>query len=236
MIILCAPDFNASTLSGSVTNYFGKNRAKSLILFVAAPGASLLHHRRLCLIPICIKRFSSTTGGTVVKCGKASPRARVRLLIVSVIERLLTDSAGNQSLKACHTLILSYRSGGPFTTGVSALLCRRQTHINASCAFRFAAVSDRRKVFTNRAHVGSLKIRARLEARYPPCGDLSAIDQSRFVQSFEIVPCLRIVERGRLFEPSSCNADIPSHSSTIEIKHSQIVHGRCVAEIRCLLK
>jgi hypothetical protein len=52
----------------------------------------------------------------------------------------------------------------------------------------------------------------------------------------EILLCFRIVEGDSSFEPTPGKVDVPLHSGTVEIKHSEIVHCRCIAKLRGLLK
>jgi len=52
----------------------------------------------------------------------------------------------------------------------------------------------------------------------------------------EILLCFRIVEGNCSFEPTPSKVDVPLHSGTIEIKHSEIVHRLCIAKLRGLLK
>jgi hypothetical protein len=52
----------------------------------------------------------------------------------------------------------------------------------------------------------------------------------------EILPCFRIVEGDCLFEPNPGKVDVPLHSRSIEIKHSEIVHRLCIAKLRRVFK
>ena len=186
------------------------------------------------LLPNCTRHCRSAAGRTIVKCIKAS--LRVHLVRILVTWWLMTDAAGNQSLKARQTLILSLRSWSPFTTGASALDCHRQAHINTFRTLRLAILSYRRVAITNGIHVRSLKRCTCLQARQSARGDLSAIERWRFFETFEVFPCFRIVKGDCLFEPHSCSVNVPLRSSTIEVKHPQIVHGLCIAEICRLFK
>jgi AhpD family alkylhydroperoxidase len=184
------------------------------------------------LFIVCIRHSRSTGGRTVVKCIKTARRVR---RIWHVISFLLWRTS-NQCFKARSTFIVGPRSGRPLTTRVSALHCDRQAHINTFRTLRLTALSYRRIAITNGIHIRSLKRCTCLQARRSARSDLSAIERSSFFETFEVLPCFRIVEGDCFFEPHSCNVNVPLHSSTIEVKHSEIVHGLCIAEVCRLFK
>src|SRR6516162_5848501 len=89
---------------------------------------------------------------------------------------------------------------------------------------------------TNGIHVRSVKRCARLYARRSSRRDLGAVYWSRFFEMLEILPRFRIVEGDCLFEPNPGKVDVPLHSRSIEIKHSEIVHRLCIAKLRRVFK
>ena len=76
----------------------------------------------------------------------------------------------------------------------------------------------------------------RLHARRSSHRDLGAVYQSPFFKTFKILLCFRVVESDCPFEPDPGKVDVSLHSSTIEIKHSEIVHRLCIAKLGRLLK
>jgi hypothetical protein len=62
------------------------------------------------------------------------------------------------------------------------------------------------------------------------------VSESCLLETLEIFLSFRAVEADCPFEPRPGKVDVPLHSTTIEIKHSEIVHRLGIAKTSRLLK